>query len=100
MSDQELNERLRNTALYAALQAVAHKKARPEGFKLSPAETLEAPEQAEIALRWPSLSPEEVIAIERDYQRDCSIVHGLDLDGIYQSMEQLVENDISMHDHT
>ncbi|KAI0748169.1 Non-repetitive/WGA-negative nucleoporin C-terminal-domain-containing protein [Daedaleopsis nitida] len=99
VSDQELNERLRSTALYAALQAVAHKKSRPEGFKLTPAETLEAPLQAEIALRWPSLSPEEVVAIERDYERDCRIVHGLDLDGIYQSMEQLVENDISMHDH-
>ena len=35
VSDQELDERLRSTALYVALQAIAHKKHRPEGYKLT-----------------------------------------------------------------
>ncbi|RPD66182.1 hypothetical protein L227DRAFT_539315 [Lentinus tigrinus ALCF2SS1-6] len=94
VTDQELNERLRSTALYAALQAIAHKKNRPEGYKLTPTEALDRPSQNEIALRWPSMSPEEVAAIEVDYERDCRTLHDLELEGIYQSMEQLVENDV------
>ena len=94
MSDQELNERLRSTALYAALQGIADKQHRPEGYKLLPAEALAIPPEQEIALRWPSLSPEEVLAIERDYERDSVQLRDLDLDGIYSSMEQLVENEL------
>ena len=96
VTDQALNERLRNTALYAALQAIAHKKNRPEGYKLAPTEALDRPSQNEIALRWPSMSPEEVAAIEYDYERDCRVLHDFELEGIYQSMEQLVENDVGL----
>lgn len=93
MSDQELNQRLRSTALYAALQAVVHKRARPEGYKLTPAEALDVPAEDELALRWPSMSPEETTAIARDYQRDSRTLRDLDLDGIFLSMEQLVNAD-------
>ncbi|KAL7283436.1 hypothetical protein ACG7TL_002866 [Trametes sanguinea] len=93
VSDAELNQRLRSTALYAALQAVVHKRARPEGYKLAPAEALEVPSEEEVALRWPSMSPEEVNAIVRDYQRDSRALRDLDLEGIYQSLDQLVNVD-------
>ncbi|KAI0831351.1 hypothetical protein BC628DRAFT_1311430 [Trametes gibbosa] len=93
VSDEELNQRLRSTALYAALQAVAHKRSRPEGYKLTPAEALDVPAEDELALRWPSMSPEEAAAIARDYQRDSRTLQDLDLEGIYQSMEELVNAD-------
>ncbi|KAI0374941.1 hypothetical protein BV20DRAFT_934524 [Pilatotrama ljubarskyi] len=93
VSDEELNQRLRSTALYAALQAVAPKRQRPEGYKLPPAEALDVPSEDELALRWPSMSPEEVSAVERDYWRDSRVLQDLDLDAIYQSMEQLVSMD-------
>ena len=95
VSDQELDERLRSTALYVALQAIAHKKHRPEGYKLTPNEALDIPSQDEIARRWLGLSPDEIIAIDRDYDRDRVQLHDLDLDGTYQSVEQRVESDIS-----
>ncbi|EIW51716.1 uncharacterized protein TRAVEDRAFT_136690 [Trametes versicolor FP-101664 SS1] len=93
VSDQELNQRLRSTALYAALQAVVHKRGRPEGYKLTPADALDVPAEDELALRWPSMSPEEATAIARDYQRDSRTLRDLDLDGIFLSMEQLVNAD-------
>ncbi|KAI0670336.1 Non-repetitive/WGA-negative nucleoporin C-terminal-domain-containing protein [Trametes maxima] len=93
VSDQELNQRMRSTALYAALQAVADKPLRPEGYKLAPAHALDVPSEDEIALRWPSMSPEEVGAIVRDYQRDSRALQDLGLEAIYQSMEQLVNAD-------
>ncbi|KAJ8487889.1 hypothetical protein ONZ51_g3889 [Trametes cubensis] len=98
VSDEELNQRLRSTALYAALQAVVHKRQRPEGYKLAPAEALDVPSEDEVALRWPSMSPEEVGAIVRDYQRDSRALQDLDLAGIYQSMEQLVNADEGLPD--
>ena len=94
VTDDELNERLRSTALYAALSAVARRKSRPQGYKLAPREALDVPAEEEIARRWPSMSPDEIVAIGRDYERDRRTLEDLDLDGIYQSMEQLVENDV------
>ncbi|KAI0362165.1 hypothetical protein OH77DRAFT_1515456 [Trametes cingulata] len=93
VSDDELNQRLRSTALYAALQAVSPRRQRPEGYKLSPAEALDVPSEDELALRWPSMSPEEISAVERNYGRDSRTLQDLDLDAIYQSMEQLVSMD-------
>ncbi|KAI0636924.1 Non-repetitive/WGA-negative nucleoporin C-terminal-domain-containing protein [Trametes polyzona] len=98
VSDQELNQRLRSTALYAALQAIAHKRNRPEGYKLPPTAALDVPPEDELALRWPSLSPEEAVAIARDYQRDSRTLQDLDLDGIYYSMEELVNADEGIPD--
>ena len=96
MTDEELNERLRSTALYAALQAIAHKSHRPQGYKLTPDEALDFPSQEEIDLRWPSMSPEEILAIARDYERDSRALEDLDLMGIYQSVEQIANHDLGL----
>lgn len=98
MTDEELNERLRSTALYAALQGIAHKSHRPHGYKLSPDEALDFPPQEEIELRWPSMSPEEILAIARDYERDSRALEDLDLMGIYQSVEQIANQDLGLRD--
>ncbi|KAI0807541.1 hypothetical protein C8Q74DRAFT_1213431 [Fomes fomentarius] len=95
VSDEELNERLRSTALYAALQAVAHKRHCPEGYKLTPAEALDIPSEDETALRWPGMSPDEIVAVDHDHERDRMLLHDLNLDGIYESMEQLVDHDVA-----
>lgn len=94
VTDEALNERLRSTALYAALTAVAGRKHRPQGYKLLPREALDVPPEDEVALRWSGMSPEEVVAIVRDYERDSRKLEDLDLAGIYQSMEQLVMSDL------
>ena len=40
------------------------------------------------------MSPEEASSIARDYERDSRTLQDLDLNGIYQSMEQLVMSDV------
>ncbi|OBZ75079.1 hypothetical protein A0H81_04264 [Grifola frondosa] len=98
VTDADLNERLRNTALYAALQATGLKRHVREGYILFPSEALEIPERAEIALRWPGLSPDEVDAIERDYERDSKMLADFALESIYQSLKQLVAEDEGWED--
>ena len=49
----------------------------------------------EIALRWPSMSTEEIAAVEKDYERDSNLLQDLSLDEVYLSMEQLVDNDVN-----
>ena len=98
VTDQELTERLRSTALYTALRAIAHKQDRPQGYKLTPEEALDFPPQEEIELRWPSMSPEEILGIERDYERDSRVLQDLDLMDIYRSVEQIVNQDLGLPD--
>ncbi|KAH9946079.1 uncharacterized protein BXZ73DRAFT_86275 [Epithele typhae] len=97
VTDAELNDRLRRTALYAALLSIARRprQAHPEGHKLAPSQVLDIASQEEIALRWPSMSPDEITSIETDYGRDCRKLEDYNLEGIYQSMEQLVQSDLS-----
>ena len=98
VTDHELNERLRSTALYAALQAVADKSHRPQGYKLTPDEAFDIPPQEEIPLRWPGMSPDDILAIARDYERDSRALEDLDLMGIYQSVEQIANQDLGLAD--
>lgn len=81
--------------MYAALQAVALKRHGPEGYKLTPAEALDIPSEDETAFRWPGMSPDEIVAVDHDHERDRMLLHDLNLEGIYESMEQLVDHDVA-----
>ncbi|KAI0957243.1 hypothetical protein AcW1_005700 [Taiwanofungus camphoratus] len=93
VTDAELNERLRGTALYVALQATMTKRHQPEGYVSSPPEALTIPEQPEIALRWPGMSPDEVEAVERDCEKESRHLENLGLGSMYESMRELVAED-------
>ncbi|EMD38365.1 hypothetical protein CERSUDRAFT_113529 [Gelatoporia subvermispora B] len=93
VTDAELNERLRSTALYAALQATLTRQDQPEGYILKPAAATIIPEHSEIAVRWSGLSPDEVDAVERDCAQESTILNNLELDDVFESMRQLVTED-------
>ncbi|OCH94941.1 hypothetical protein OBBRIDRAFT_788678 [Obba rivulosa] len=93
ITDAELNERLRSTALYAALQATLTRQDQPEGYILKPAAATIIPDRSEIALRWPGLSPDEVDMVERDCARESTVLSNLGLDDVFESMQQLVAED-------
>ncbi|TFY65035.1 hypothetical protein EVJ58_g2238 [Rhodofomes roseus] len=93
VSDAELNARFRGTALYAALQATLLAPHPPTGYVSSPTEALTVPDPAEIALRWPGMSPDEVEAVADDCLREAEYLGALNLEGMYQSMRELVAED-------
>ncbi|CCM02415.1 uncharacterized protein FIBRA_04513 [Fibroporia radiculosa] len=91
--DAELNMRFRNTALYAALQATSRAHSTPKGYISTPVEALEVPDQSEIALRWPGISPDEVEGIEQDYLLESKYLADLEMDSTFESMVGLVKED-------
>ncbi|KAJ6596941.1 hypothetical protein DFH09DRAFT_1403501 [Mycena vulgaris] len=89
VSDQELNERFRATALYATLSVVLSMDSPPEGYDTSPDVALMIPTEAEIGSRWPGLSSEQVDALLRDYTLECDKLGDLDLNDVYNRVREL-----------
>lgn len=93
ISDAELNDRFRHTALYVALQATLTRPHQLEGYILPPSAAVSVPSSLDIALRWPGVSPDEAEALVGDYELECKKLELLDLEGMYESVKQLVTED-------
>ncbi|KAJ7111560.1 hypothetical protein C8R43DRAFT_1091558 [Mycena crocata] len=89
VSDHELNDRFRATALYATLSVVLSMESPPEGYDTSPDMALMIPTEAEITSRWPGLSSEQVDALVRDYTLECDRLGDLDLNDVYERVREL-----------
>jgi len=94
VSDIELNERFRNTALYATFCAVLRREDQPDGYETLPDVALLAPPPAEIASRWPGISPDQVEALVQDYNLECDQLGELDLNDVYHRVRELAAHDI------
>ncbi|GBE81938.1 hypothetical protein SCP_0403120 [Sparassis crispa] len=94
VTDAELNQRLRNTALYVALRSTLRKRHPPHGYILLPLEVVEIPDRTEISLRWPGMSPDEVEGVERDYRWESDCLIRLELDGMSDGMRTLVAEEL------
>lgn len=94
MTDAELTERFRSTALHTVLQATVHKRHQPKGFILLPNEVSGVPSQSEIASRWPGLPSEEIAALTADYERESSTVADLELNDVCERVKELASDDI------
>ena len=79
VSDDQLKERLRSTALVSALSATLPKRHQPEGYILPPNQALAVPSLAELSSRWPGMSPEQIEALHEDYQEESSLLAEYDL---------------------
>jgi len=77
VTDLELNNKFRNTALYAALRSTPT-------YILEPSTALAIPSITEISSRWPGMPPEQVEAMENDYRVESERLRlwGLDNDFI------------------
>ncbi|KAJ7774888.1 hypothetical protein B0H16DRAFT_78349 [Mycena metata] len=89
VSDHQLNERFRATALYATLSVVLSMENAPEGYDTSPDVALMIPTEAEITSRWPGLSSEQVGALLQDYTLECDRLGELDLNDVYERIREL-----------
>ncbi|KAJ7449858.1 hypothetical protein FB451DRAFT_741132 [Mycena latifolia] len=89
VSDHELNERFRATALYATLSIVLSMESPPEGYDTSPDVALVIPTEAEVTSRWPGLSSEQVDALLQDYTLECDKLGDLDLNDVYDRVREL-----------
>ncbi|KAJ7905514.1 Non-repetitive/WGA-negative nucleoporin C-terminal-domain-containing protein [Mycena olivaceomarginata] len=89
VSDHQLNERFRATALYATLSVVLAMDNPPEGYDTSPDSALVIPTETEITSRWPGLSSEQVDALLQDYTQECDKLGELDLNDVYERIREL-----------
>ncbi|KAJ7940617.1 Non-repetitive/WGA-negative nucleoporin C-terminal-domain-containing protein [Mycena leptocephala] len=89
VSDHQLNERFRATALYATLSVVLSMESPPEGYDTNPDVALVTPTEAEITSRWPGLSSEQVDALLQDYTLECDKLGDLDLNDVYDRIREL-----------
>ncbi|KAJ7685205.1 hypothetical protein DFH06DRAFT_34186 [Mycena polygramma] len=89
VSDHQLNERFRATALYATLSVVLSMESPPEGYDTTPDVALVIPTEAEIKSRWPGLSSEQVDALLQDYTLECDKLGDLDLNDVYDRIREL-----------
>ncbi|KAH9043103.1 hypothetical protein EDB85DRAFT_1855669 [Lactarius pseudohatsudake] len=90
VSDAQLNDRFRSTALVAALSATLPKRHQPEGYILSPSQALAVPSLAELSSRWPGMSPEQIEALREDYQEESDLLAGYDLSEAFGRAREVV----------
>ena len=90
VSDAQLNERFRNTALVAALSATLPKRHQPEGYILPPNQALAVPSLAELSSRWTGLSPEQIEALHEEYQEESNVLAEYDLTEAYGRAREVV----------
>jgi nuclear pore complex protein Nup133 len=90
VSDTQLNDRFRSTALVAALSATLPKRHQPEGYILTPSQALAVPSLAELSSRWPGMSPEQIEALREDYQEESDLLAGYDLSEAFARAREVV----------
>ncbi|KAF8478553.1 Non-repetitive/WGA-negative nucleoporin C-terminal-domain-containing protein [Russula ochroleuca] len=90
VSDAQLNERFRNTALVATLSATLQKRHQPEGYILPPNQALAVPSLAELSSRWPGMSPEQIEALHDDYQEESALLAEYDLTEAFGRAREVV----------
>ena len=90
VSDAELNQRYRDTALYRTLREV-----RSRSDYVSPDEAAAAqPTSAEIAARWPGLANDQVDALLDDYATEARVLEEYDLENVCARIVTLAEEDL------
>ncbi|KAH9966798.1 Non-repetitive/WGA-negative nucleoporin C-terminal-domain-containing protein [Russula dissimulans] len=90
VSDTQLNERFRNTALVVALSATLPKRHQPEGYILPPNQALAVPSLAELSSRWSGLSPEQIEALHEEHQEESNLLAEYDLAEAYSRAREFV----------
>ncbi|KII88453.1 hypothetical protein PLICRDRAFT_110437 [Plicaturopsis crispa FD-325 SS-3] len=94
ISDAELIDRFKNTALYAAILAVAPQRPQPDGYDQNPDQALLIPSAEEISSRWPGMAPEQVDLLALDYSAESDNVERLALDDVYDRVRELALQDV------
>jgi nuclear pore complex protein Nup133 len=86
VTDSELNDKYRRTALYAALRAAPK-------YIVEPQHALGIPSIAEISSRWPGMPPDQVEAVEGDYRIESERLKLLGLEHDFARVAELAAGD-------
>jgi len=86
VTDDELNDKYRNTALYVALRAAPK-------YIVEPQQALGIPSTTEISSRWPGMPPDQVEAMEEDYQVESERLRTLGLEHDFARVAELAAGD-------
>lgn len=86
VTDFELNNKFRNTALYTALRNDLQ-------YILEPAQALGIPSLAEISSRWPGMPADQVEAMESDYRVESEWLRLLNLEHDFARVGELAASD-------
>ncbi|KXN86872.1 hypothetical protein AN958_09467 [Leucoagaricus sp. SymC.cos] len=93
ISDAELSERFKNTALYAVFSTQLP-RATSDDFEIKPDEALEMPTPEEMDSRWPGMSPEQLEAVANDYAYEVDMLGELELDEeLFSRVKELAAQD-------
>ncbi|KAI0273769.1 Non-repetitive/WGA-negative nucleoporin C-terminal-domain-containing protein [Gloeopeniophorella convolvens] len=90
VSDAQLNDRFRSTALVATLSATLPKRHQPEGYILSPNQATTVPTLGELSSRWPGMPPEQIEALLEDYKAESALLVDYDLTDSFGRAREVV----------
>ncbi|KAF9454530.1 hypothetical protein P691DRAFT_655678 [Macrolepiota fuliginosa MF-IS2] len=92
ISDAELSERFKNTALYTVLSIQLPRAG--SGSEVKPDDALVIPTPEEMSSRWPGMSPEQLEAVVNDYTCEMDTLGELELDDeLFQRVRELTAQD-------
>ncbi|KAK0469814.1 Non-repetitive/WGA-negative nucleoporin C-terminal-domain-containing protein [Desarmillaria tabescens] len=94
VSDSELSERFRSTALYATFCHILTQTDQPDGYETIPDVSLIIPTADEVSSRWPGMPADEVESIVQDYIFECDTLGDLELNDVYYRIRELAEQDL------
>lgn len=93
VSDDELNARYQETALYSTLITTIQ---REDGPLIQPSEALMIPTNEEMASRWPGMSTDQIEALGRDYIAEQDRLGDLELDDVFTRIQELAAHAVEM----
>ncbi|KAK0485184.1 Non-repetitive/WGA-negative nucleoporin C-terminal-domain-containing protein [Armillaria novae-zelandiae] len=94
VSDSELSERFRGTALYATFCHILTQLDQPDGYETIPDVSLIIPTVDEVSSRWPGMPADEVESIVQDYTFECDTLGDLEVNDVYYRIRELAEQDL------
>ena len=95
VSDDELNSRYQETALYSTLMSALQ---REDGPLIPPSEALLIPKPDEMVSRWPGMSTDQIEALEGDYISEQDRLGELELDDIFTRIHELAVHAIDLEE--
>lgn len=96
VTDNEVAQRYRGTALYLTLSILRSKPDWDFSMNVSPDMALVVPSREEVLSRWPGKPLDEAEALMVDYDHERDTLGEINLEAAYQRVMELVEEDASM----
>ncbi|KAF9533020.1 hypothetical protein CPB83DRAFT_903494 [Crepidotus variabilis] len=93
VSDDDLNARYQETALYSILVSALQ---REDGPLVQPSEALIIPTPEEMASRWPGMSTDQIEALGGDYISEQDRLGDLELDDVFTRIHELAAHAVEL----